>query len=43
MRLERLNYNKIKIFLTFDDLSERGLTKEDLWRNAPKVQQYFVI
>ncbi|MBL1703942.1 adaptor protein, partial [Klebsiella pneumoniae] len=26
MRLERLNYNKIKIFLTFDDLSERGLT-----------------
>ncbi|MED2244001.1 adaptor protein MecA, partial [Bacillus thuringiensis] len=35
MRLERLNYNKIKIFLTFDDLSERGLTKEDLWRNAP--------
>ncbi|MES9695986.1 genetic competence negative regulator [Bacillus sp. JJ927] len=41
MRLERLNYNKIKIFLTFDDLSERGLTKEDLWRNAPKVQQLF--
>ncbi|YAR63878.1 genetic competence negative regulator [Bacillus cytotoxicus] len=41
MRLERLNYNKIKIFLTFDDLSERGLTKEDLWRNAPKVRQLF--
>ena len=41
MRLERLNYNKIKNFLTFDDLSERGLTKEDLWRNAPKVQQLF--
>ncbi|MGG0238992.1 genetic competence negative regulator [Bacillus rhizoplanae] len=41
MRLERLNYNKIKIFLTFDDLSERGLTKEDLWKNAPKVQQLF--
>ncbi|MBO9128269.1 genetic competence negative regulator [Bacillus sp. 165] len=41
MRLERLNYNKIKIFLTFDDLLERGLTKEDLWQNAPKVQQLF--
>ncbi|MGM9987527.1 MAG: genetic competence negative regulator [Bacillaceae bacterium] len=41
MRLERLNYNKIKIFLTFDDLVERGLTKEDLWYNAPKVQQLF--
>ena len=31
MRLERLNYNKIKIFLTLDDLTDRGLTKEDLW------------
>jgi adapter protein MecA 1/2 len=41
MRLERLNYNKIKIFLTFDDLLERGLTKEDLWKDAPKVQQLF--
>ncbi|MFX3624749.1 MAG: genetic competence negative regulator [Ectobacillus sp.] len=41
MRLERLTYNKIKIFLTFDDLLERGLTKEDLWQNAPKVQQLF--
>lgn len=41
MRLERLNQNKIKIFLTFDDLVERGLTKEDLWYNAPKVQQLF--
>jgi len=41
MRLERLNYNKIKVFLTTDDLSERGLTKEDLWYNAPKVQQLF--
>jgi adapter protein MecA 1/2 len=41
MRLERLNYNKIKIFLTFDDLTERGLTKEDLWKNSFKVQQLF--
>lgn len=41
MRLERLNYNKIKIFLTFDDLTERGLTKEDLWHDAPKVHQLF--
>jgi adapter protein MecA 1/2 len=41
MRLERLTYNKIKVFLTFDDLLERGLTKEDLWHDAPKVQQLF--
>lgn len=41
MRLERLNYNKIKIFLTFDDLMERGLSKEDLWQDVPKVHQLF--
>jgi adapter protein MecA 1/2 len=41
MRLERLNYNKIKIFLTFDDLIERGLTKEDLWQDSIKVHQLF--
>ncbi|QFT89432.1 Adapter protein MecA 2 [Bacillus sp. THAF10] len=41
MRLERLNYNKIKIFLTFDDLEERGLTKEDLWKDSHKVHQLF--
>ncbi|MDA7025671.1 genetic competence negative regulator [Bacillus sp. CLL-7-23] len=41
MRLERLNYNKIKIFLTIDDLTDRGLTKEDLWKDSFKVQQLF--
>ncbi|WEG11399.1 genetic competence negative regulator [Pullulanibacillus sp. KACC 23026] len=41
MRLERLNSDKIKIFLTFDDLQERGLSKDDLWSNLPKVQDLF--
>ncbi len=41
MRLERLNSDKIKIFLTFDDLNERGITKEDMWHDLPKVQQLF--
>ncbi|HET6872772.1 MAG TPA: genetic competence negative regulator [Sporolactobacillaceae bacterium] len=41
MRLERLNSDKIKIFLTFDDLQERGLSKDDLWSNLPKVQELF--
>jgi adapter protein MecA 1/2 len=41
VRLERLNYNKIKIFLTFDDLMDRGLTKEDLWQDSLKVHQLF--
>lgn len=41
MRLERLNGDKIKIFLTFDDLKERGITKDDMWKDLPKVQQLF--
>lgn len=41
MRLERLDHNKIKIFLTLDDLADRGLTKEDLWKNSLKVHQLF--
>lgn len=41
LRLERLTVDKIKIFLTYDDLHERGLTKEDLWLDGPKVQDLF--
>ncbi len=41
MRLERLNYNKIKIFLTLDDLFDRGLTREDLWKDSLKWHQLF--
>ncbi len=41
MRLERLSFNQFKIFLTFDDLVERGLTKEQLWRDLPRMQALF--
>ncbi|MDQ0271108.1 genetic competence negative regulator [Cytobacillus purgationiresistens] len=41
MHLERLNYNKIKIFLTLDDLVDRGLTKEDIWKDSLKWHQLF--
>ncbi|SEM85934.1 adapter protein MecA 1/2 [Mesobacillus persicus] len=41
MRLERLTYNKIKIFLTMDDLSDRGLSKEDIWKDSMKWNQLF--
>ncbi|MGV2938411.1 genetic competence negative regulator [Mesobacillus sp. LC4] len=41
MRLERLTNNKIKIFLTIDDLSDRGLTKEDIWKDSLKWHQLF--
>jgi len=41
MRLERLTANKIKIFLTSDDLFERGLSKEDIWKDSSKWNQLF--
>ncbi|PMY00814.1 adaptor protein, partial [Pseudomonas sp. MPR-R5A] len=41
MHLERLNFNKIKIFLTLDDLIDRGLTKEDIWKDSLKWHQLF--
>lgn len=41
MRLERLTTNKIKIFLSSDDLFERGLSKEDIWKDSMKWHQLF--
>lgn len=41
MRVERLGQDKIRIFLTFDDLTERGIEKEDIWRDIPKVHELF--
>lgn len=41
MKIERLSQDKIRIFLTFDDLSERGIQKEDMWQEVPKVHDLF--
>jgi adapter protein MecA 1/2 len=41
MRLERLAANKIKIFLTSDDLFERGLSNDDIWKDSGKWNQLF--
>ncbi|WP_211745061.1 genetic competence negative regulator [Paenibacillus sp. Marseille-Q4541] len=41
MKIERLSNDKIRIFLTFDDLSERGIQKEDMWQEEPKVHELF--
>ena len=41
MKLERITLNKFKVFIPSDDLLERGLTKEDIWKNIPEVQNLF--
>lgn len=42
MKIERLSQDRIRIFLTFDDLSERGIQKEDMWREPPKLHELFL-
>lgn len=41
MRLERINENKIKIFITLDELLERGLSKDDVGKDSFKWQELF--
>lgn len=41
MKIERLSQDKIRIFLTFDDLMERGIHKDDMWREISKVHELF--
>ncbi|MBR3120756.1 genetic competence negative regulator [Oceanobacillus profundus] len=41
MRIERLSNDQFTIFLTFDDLIERGFTKDDLWHDASSVRSLF--
>ncbi|WP_042223567.1 genetic competence negative regulator [Oceanobacillus manasiensis] len=41
MRIERVSDDQFTIFLTFDDLIERGFTKENLWHDATSVQNLF--
>lgn len=42
MKMERLSQDKIRVFLTFDDLMERGIQKEDMWNVLPKVRDLFM-
>ncbi|UOQ42684.1 genetic competence negative regulator [Halobacillus salinarum] len=41
MRVERVTNEKFKIFLTFDDLMDRGLTRDELWSDLPRVHRIF--
>ncbi|MBP1969634.1 adapter protein MecA 1/2 [Virgibacillus natechei] len=41
MRIERVADDQFTIFLTFDDLIERGFTRDDLWHDASSVRNLF--
>lgn len=41
MRVERLSSDQFAIFLTFDDLVERGFTSDDVWYDQASVRELF--
>lgn len=41
MRIERISDDQFTIFLTFEDLVERGFTTDDLWHEASDIQYLF--
>jgi adapter protein MecA 1/2 len=41
MHVERLGENKVRIFISYDDLEERGIDREEIWQNGHKVQELF--
>lgn len=41
MRVERIAKDKVRIFISFDDLEERGIDKDEIWKNGRKVQELF--
>jgi adapter protein MecA 1/2 len=41
MRVERLAENKVKIFISYEDLEKRGIDRDEMWQNGRKVQELF--
>jgi len=41
MRVERIAKDKVRIFISFDDLDERGIDRDEIWKNGRKVQELF--
>ena len=41
MRVEKISKNKVRIFISYEDLETRGIEKEEVWQNGKKVQELF--
>ncbi len=41
MRIERINENKLRVFLSFDDLEDRDIDLESFSYNTPETQELF--
>lgn len=41
MKIERIARDKVRIFISYDDLERRGIDKDEIWHNGKKVQELF--
>ena len=41
MRVDKIANNKVRIFISYEDLAARGIDREELWQNGKKVQELF--
>lgn len=41
MQVERLGTNKVRIFISYEDLEERDIDRDEIWQNGRKVQELF--
>ncbi len=41
MKVERIARDKVRIFVSYDDLEERGIDRNEIWQNGRKVQELF--
>lgn len=40
MRVERIAKDKVRIFISYDELEERGIDKNEMWKNGKKIQEF---
>lgn len=41
MDIERVNENTLKLFITYNDIEDRGYSREEIWYNRAKGEQLF--
>ena len=41
MRIERVDETTVKLFITYSDIEARGFSREDLWTNRKRGEEFF--
>ncbi|MCZ0853487.1 adaptor protein MecA, partial [Brevibacillus laterosporus] len=41
MRIERVDDTTVKLFITYSDIEARGFSREDLWSNRKRGEEFF--